>query len=147
DAAQQQNQQSSRVQNFPQRLRTEAHPSRKGKGGFLARLRHIHQKRPTAGVQGSFPYAQARPARLSTNNNKSLEGRKAMKFKLFFGFLVGAVLLNSIAALAAAGAVYTLSNSSSGNAVLVFSRTASGQLAPAAMFQTGGLGSGKGLGN
>src|SRR2546422_9698594 len=71
-----------------------------------------------------------------------------MKVKLGFGLVVGvAVVLSSIAANAAPGAVYTLSNSSSGNAVLVFSRAANGQLSPAGMFPTGGLGSGKGLGN
>jgi 6-phosphogluconolactonase len=71
-----------------------------------------------------------------------------MKVKLGFGLLAGvAVVLSSIAAHAAPGAVYTLSNSSSGNAVLVFSRAANGRLSPAGMFPTGGLGSGKGLGN
>jgi 6-phosphogluconolactonase (cycloisomerase 2 family) len=71
-----------------------------------------------------------------------------MTLKLGFGLLVAmAVTVSSLAAHAAPGAVYTLSNSSSGNAVLVFSRAANGQLSPAGMFPTGGLGSGKGLGN
>ncbi len=71
-----------------------------------------------------------------------------MKLKLGFGLLVGMVVtLSSLTAHAAPGAVYTLSNASSGNAVLAFSRAANGQLSPAGMFPTGGLGSGKGLGN
>jgi 6-phosphogluconolactonase len=71
-----------------------------------------------------------------------------MKVKLGSGLLTGvAVVLSSIAAYAATGAVYTLNNSSSGNAVLVFNRAAGGQLSPAGIFPTGGLGSGKGLGN
>jgi 6-phosphogluconolactonase len=80
-------------------------------------------------------------------HNKSSEGRTAMKFKLGFGLLVGVVVALSITAYAAPGAVYTLSNSSSGNAVLVFGRAANGQLSPGGAFPTGGLGSGKGLGN
>src|SRR5437667_8643792 len=46
-----------------------------------------------------------------------------------------------------AGAVYTLTNASSGNAVLVFARDAEGGLSPAGWFATGGLGTGVGLGN
>jgi 6-phosphogluconolactonase len=45
------------------------------------------------------------------------------------------------------GAVYTLSNASSGNAVLVFARAADGSLIPAGSFATGGLGTGMGLGS
>ena len=45
------------------------------------------------------------------------------------------------------GAVYTMSNASTGNAVLVFSRRADGALTPAGSFVTGGLGTGGGLGN
>ena len=71
-----------------------------------------------------------------------------MKRRLVFGVLIGvAMALSSITAYAAPGAVYALNNSSGGNAVLVFGRAANGQLAPAGMFPTGGLGSGKGLGN
>lgn len=47
----------------------------------------------------------------------------------------------------AAGAVYTLSNSPSGNAVIAFDRAADGTLAPAGSYATGGLGSGGGLGS
>jgi 6-phosphogluconolactonase (cycloisomerase 2 family) len=46
-----------------------------------------------------------------------------------------------------AGTVYTLTNAASGNAVLAFSRTAKGSLAPLATYPTGGLGSGSGLGS
>lgn len=43
------------------------------------------------------------------------------------------------------GVVYTLSNASSGNAVLAFARAADGSLAPAGSFATGGSGTGGGL--
>lgn len=46
-----------------------------------------------------------------------------------------------------AGAVYTMSNSSSGNAILMFHRAANGTLTAAGSFPTGGVGSGGGLGN
>lgn len=45
------------------------------------------------------------------------------------------------------GAVYTLSNSASGNAVLVYERTTNGALAFQGSYSTGGLGSGAGLGS
>ncbi len=47
----------------------------------------------------------------------------------------------------AAGAVYTMDNSSHGNRVLVFARAADGTLTAAGSFETGGLGTGTGLGN
>jgi 6-phosphogluconolactonase len=47
----------------------------------------------------------------------------------------------------AAGAVYTLSNDASANAVLVFDRAPDGTLAAAGSVSTGGLGSGDGLGS
>src|SRR5690349_9202269 len=47
----------------------------------------------------------------------------------------------------ASGAVYTATNSASGNAVLVFDRTADGGLTYVNAFATGGHGSGSGLGN
>jgi 6-phosphogluconolactonase (cycloisomerase 2 family) len=72
----------------------------------------------------------------------------AMKLKLSFALLLTAlVALSGLSAFAAAGAVYTLNNSSSGNAVLVFSRSADGQISSAGIFSTGGSGTGKGLGN
>src|SRR5713101_999768 len=71
-----------------------------------------------------------------------------MKLKLSFALLLTAVVaLSTLPSFAAAGAVYTLNNSSSGNAVLVFSRAADGHILPAGMFATGGTGTGKGLGN
>jgi len=45
------------------------------------------------------------------------------------------------------GAVYTLSNDASGNAVLVYDRSANGSLAFKGSYATGGLGSGAGLGS
>ena len=50
-------------------------------------------------------------------------------------------------AAAAAGQVYTLTNSPAGNAVKVFSRAGDGSLATAGEFATGGTGTGGGLGN
>ena len=40
------------------------------------------------------------------------------------------------------GAVYTMSNATDGNSVLVFTRRSNGRLEPAAEFATGGLGTG-----
>ena len=45
------------------------------------------------------------------------------------------------------GAVYTMTNNASGNAVIMFHRTAHGLLVPGGTFPTGGMGSGDGLGN
>jgi len=45
------------------------------------------------------------------------------------------------------GAVYTMSNAAEGNTVLVFDRDLVGKLTPAGEFDTGGLGTGAGLGN
>lgn len=45
------------------------------------------------------------------------------------------------------GAVYTLTNQTSGNAVAVFSRAADGSLSPAVTISTGGIGTGAGLGS
>lgn len=69
--------------------------------------------------------------------------------------LVGAltVLLTVVAGAPAAaagssaGAVYTLSNSLAGNAVIAFSRASDGSLSTLGTFATGGLGSGAGLGS
>src|SRR3989442_1754208 len=70
-------------------------------------------------------------------------------------FAVAAVLLVALAASAgsaaasdeAAGAVYTLTNAASGNAVLAFERAGDGTLRPAGSFGTRGLGTGGGLGS
>lgn len=45
------------------------------------------------------------------------------------------------------GAVYALSNAASGNAVLVYARSADGSFSPAGSYATGGLGSGNSLGS
>ena len=45
------------------------------------------------------------------------------------------------------GAVYVLSNGTAGNAVLVYSRAADGSLAQAGSYDTGGVGTGAGLGD
>lgn len=45
------------------------------------------------------------------------------------------------------GAVYTMSNASGGNAVLIFDRLADGRLVQAGVVSTGGTGTGAGLGN
>lgn len=45
------------------------------------------------------------------------------------------------------GAVYTMSNAAEGNTILVFDRDLFGKLTPASEFDTGGLGTGAGLGN
>ena len=71
-----------------------------------------------------------------------------MKPKLGVALLsLAAIAFGSARSFAAAGAVYTLNNSSSGNAVLIFSRSADGQISPAGTVSTGGLGTGAGLGN
>ena len=46
-----------------------------------------------------------------------------------------------------AGAVYTMSNSPTGNEILVFHRSFDGSLSPAGVYSTDGLGTGTGLGN
>jgi len=71
-----------------------------------------------------------------------------MKLMLIFALAITAVIaFSSSSTFAAEGAVYTLTNSSSGNAVLVFNRSTDGQISSGGMFATGGTGSGKGLGN
>src|SRR6266568_5169241 len=71
-----------------------------------------------------------------------------MKSKLSFALLLTAVVaLSSLPSFAAAGAVYTLNNSSSGNAVLAFNRSADGQIVFVGLVATGGTGTGAGLGN
>jgi 6-phosphogluconolactonase len=78
-----------------------------------------------------------------------------MRLKSILAVAVAAAFLVTVAALPGAataargggGAVYVLSNQSSGNAVLVFSRAQDGTLASAGTFPTGGLGTGAGLGS
>ncbi|MFZ0733232.1 MAG: beta-propeller fold lactonase family protein [Candidatus Sulfotelmatobacter sp.] len=70
-----------------------------------------------------------------------------MKWKLLIAiFSTFAVAIWSLPANAAAGAVYTLTNSSSGNAVMMFNRSADGHIALGGTFSTGGMGTGAGLG-
>jgi 6-phosphogluconolactonase len=70
-----------------------------------------------------------------------------MRLRLSIALLSLIIFALSGAALAQAGAVYTLTNSSSGNAVLIFNRAANGQMSAGTMVSTGGMGSGGGLGN
>jgi 6-phosphogluconolactonase (cycloisomerase 2 family) len=75
------------------------------------------------------------------------ERKKTMKLKLSVTLLGTVIALGSVSRYAVAGAVYTMSNSSTANAVLLFNRSSDGQLSPAGIFPTGGRGSGGGLGN
>ena len=61
---------------------------------------------------------------------------------LFAALLLGVLAWAPPAAAAEVGAVYALSNSPAGNAVLAWNRAADGTLAPAGSYPTGGLGSG-----
>jgi len=71
-----------------------------------------------------------------------------MMEKLKCTLLLSALMIfASLQAFAAAGAVYTLTNSTSGNAVLVFNRMPNGQLTAGATISAGGNGTGSGLGN
>ncbi len=73
-----------------------------------------------------------------------------MKLKLSFTLLCLVVFAcTSLTAQSAAGAVYTETNVSNGNAVLVFNRTQDGYLIPGVLgaFRTGGRGTGMGLGS
>lgn len=65
-----------------------------------------------------------------------------------FACALCACLLGAVTASAdAPGAVYALTNSPAGNAVVVFDRRADGSLAPAGSYATGGTGTGAGLGS
>src|SRR6266581_9035281 len=71
---------------------------------------------------------------------------------LVLGVSLLAVLVLAAAANASSsdnspGAVYTLTNSPAGNAVVAFSRAADGTLAAQGTFATGGTGTGGGLGS
>jgi len=64
------------------------------------------------------------------------------------GLLLAFLLpLSALAGGGSIGAVYTMSNAAEGNSVLVFDRDLVGKLTPAGEFDTGGLGTGAGLGN
>jgi 6-phosphogluconolactonase (cycloisomerase 2 family) len=73
---------------------------------------------------------------------------KAYKAAIASGLLLAFLLpLSAIAAGGPIGAVYTMSNAAEGNSVLAFDRDLVGKLTPAGEFDTGGLGTGAGLGN
>lgn len=72
--------------------------------------------------------------------------------QVFLAAVLAVVALVFVASAAAdgnrsRGAVYTLTNSASGNAVAVFERAANGTLTPDGTVSTGGLGTGSGLGS
>lgn len=81
--------------------------------------------------------------------------RVAKKHLIVLSLSIVTILMTiSLAGTAAAGnprdfsgSVYTMTNSASGNAVIMFHRSAHGLLVPGGTFPTGGLGSGDGLGN
>src|SRR5437763_5911745 len=75
-----------------------------------------------------------------------------MRKTLLFAALTVAVAAVAVPAAASAadtarGAVYTLTNSASGNAVAAFTRGADGSLVPTATYATGGVGTGANLGS
>ena len=78
---------------------------------------------------------------------------RALRATRFLAYLTALASIALAATAAPAGAgndrtnVYTLTNSSSGNAVAIFDRSANGTLTPAGTVPTGGLGTGAGLGS
>jgi len=111
-------------------------------------VRHIHQEQAWCAGEPCSRHLNVPLAQSLTERNTFVERTDVMKLKLSFALLLTIVVaLSSLPAFAAAGAVYTINNSSSGNAVLVFSRTADGHILPAGTFATGGTGTGAGLGN
>ena len=73
---------------------------------------------------------------------------KVYKAGIASGLLLAFLLpLSAIAGGGPIGAVYTMSNAAEGNSVLAFDRDLVGKLTPAGEFDTGGLGTGAGLGN
>jgi 6-phosphogluconolactonase (cycloisomerase 2 family) len=81
--------------------------------------------------------------------------RPLFRTLLTFGLLLAALAWSGIAAAAPAahggnkpaGAVYALTNATTGNAVMVWNRAADGSLTPAGSYATGGPGSGASLGS
>ena len=75
---------------------------------------------------------------------------KGMHF-LVAALFVFSTLIGSIGSVQASsgdsGAVYTMTNSASGNAIQVYERAADGNLTPGGAFATGGTGTGSGLGS
>ena len=73
---------------------------------------------------------------------------KVYKAGIASGLLLAFLLpLSALAGGGPIGAVYTMSNAAEGNSVLAFDRDLVGKLTPAGEFNTGGLGTGAGLGN
>src|SRR5881396_282079 len=73
---------------------------------------------------------------------------RGLAFGIGAATLIGLSLLPASAASGgAAGAVYALTNSPAGNAVVVYQRGADGSLTPDGLFATGGLGTGSSLGS
>ncbi|UCF66920.1 MAG: 3-carboxymuconate cyclase [Acidobacteriota bacterium] len=66
---------------------------------------------------------------------------------LFLSFAVAVISISVSAAGGVVGAVYTMTNAPAGNEVLVFDRLADGSVRFSGAYDTGGLGSGDGLGN
>lgn len=64
---------------------------------------------------------------------------------LFMSFVLG--VTGTQAHEGGEGVVYTSTNAASGNAIAIFERAADGSLSPAGQVATGGLGTGRGLGN
>jgi 6-phosphogluconolactonase (cycloisomerase 2 family) len=64
-----------------------------------------------------------------------------------FAVLAVSMVARGAAASDAPGAVYALTNDPGGNAVVVYDRAADGSLTPAGSYQTGGTGTGAGLGS
>lgn len=83
-----------------------------------------------------------------------MEGGSGLQ-RILRGTLAALVVLATVALFApgaiassdTAGAVYVLTNSPAGNAVLVYGRGGDGSLTPAGSFATGGAGTGSGLGS
>ncbi len=71
---------------------------------------------------------------------------KKLRMRVFV-LLAAALALCSRPAYAQAGAVYTLTNPSGANTVMVFDRTSNGHISPVGTFATGGTGTGSGLGS
>ncbi|MGE5892452.1 MAG: lactonase family protein [bacterium] len=91
--------------------------------------------------------------RLGSNQPTQLVGVfRRLGLRLLFALVLLLPLLAGNISLALAeenqpGAVYTLTNQPDGNAVLVYARSADGSLTPAGSYETGGIGTGAGLGS
>jgi 6-phosphogluconolactonase (cycloisomerase 2 family) len=78
---------------------------------------------------------------------KELDVHRLIRFVAFALVAVASLVLAGAAMANGGKAVYTLTNSASGNAVAVFDRAGDGSLTPAGTVLTGGLGTGAGLGS